>query len=228
MGVTTLALTFAACGGGGDEDAGTTSPGPTSTSTVAPSGSTPLPAATVVSSEADRAAEAAKAIFGGVVDTACTPSPESPVCASPNPTLGTPDHGTAAFATSEYSGGGAMEFLGQTPEGEWKFWFGTQNITYQLTVLPGDMQVCAGGEGLNVRESPDRESESLTLLNDDTVIRVDSFVLTEPGSRSPITGAQAGFGWYHLTNPQEGWAYSKYLSVASLGDCSVHDAMVQD
>ncbi len=121
-----------------------------------------------------------------------------------------------------------MEFLGQTPEGEWKFWFGTQNTTYQLTALPGDMRVCAGGDGLNVRESPDRESEPLTLLNDDSVIRVDRFVLTEPGSRSPVTGAQTGFGWYHLTSPQEGWAYSKYLSAASLVDCSVHDAMVQD
>jgi hypothetical protein len=166
--------------------------------------------------------------MGGVVDAACTPSADTPVCISPNPTLGTPERGTAAFATSEFPGGGAVEFLGQTPEGEWKFWFGTQNITYQLTVLPGEMRVCASGEGLNVRESPDRESESLTLLNDDSVIGVDSFVLTEPGSRSPVTGAQAGFGWYHLTSPREGWVYSKYLSAAALGDCSVHDALVKD
>jgi hypothetical protein len=108
------------------------------------------------------------------------------------------------------------------------FWFGTQATTYQLTVLPGDMRVCAGGDGLNVRVSPTVESESLTLLNDDTIISVDRFVLTEPGSRSPTTGVQAGFGWYHLTSPREGWAYSKYLSAASLGDCAVHDALVQD
>jgi hypothetical protein len=142
--------------------------------------------------------------------------------------LGTPDHGTAAFVTSQYPDGGAMEFLGQTPEGDWKFWFGTQNVTYQLTVLPGDVRVCAGGEGLNVRESPDRESESLTLLSDGATIRVDRFVLTEPGTTAPVTTAHAGFGWYHLTSPQEGWAYSKYLSAASLGDCSVHDSQVQD
>ena len=121
-----------------------------------------------------------------------------------------------------------MEFLGQTPEGEWKFWFGTQAIAYQLTVLPGDMRVCAGGAGLNVRASSAAESESLALLNDGTIISVDRFVLTEPGSRSATTGAQAGFGWYHLTSPKEGWAFSKYLSVASLGDCSVHDAQVRD
>jgi len=121
-----------------------------------------------------------------------------------------------------------MEFLGKTPEGEWKLWFGTQNITYQLTVLPGDMRVCAGGAGLNVRASLSVESEALTLLNDDTIISVDRFVLTEPRSSSPTTGVQAGFGWYHLTSPREGWAFSKYLSAASLGDCSMHDAQVRD
>jgi hypothetical protein len=223
-----LALAFAACGGGGDEDVSTASPGPTGAATVAPSGSTPLPAATSTPAEADRATEAAKALLGGVLDTTCTPSPETPICVAPNLSLGSPDHGTAAFVTSEYPDGGAMEFLGQTPEGEWKFWFGAQNVTYQLTVLPGDMRVCAGGEGLNVRESPDRESESLTLLNDGITIRVDRFVLTEPGTTAPVTTAHAGFGWYHVTSPQQGWAYSKYLAAASLGDCSVHDAQVQD
>lgn len=103
-----------------------------------------------------------------------------------------------------------------------------QKLTYQLTVLPGDMRVCAGGAGLNVRASPAVESEALTLLNDDTIISVDRFALTEPGTRSPTTGVQAGFGWYHLTSPKEGWAFSKYLSAATLGDCSVHDALVRD
>jgi len=95
-------------------------------------------------------------------------------------------------------------------------------------VLPGEMRVCAGGTGLNVRASSAVESESLALLNDDTIISVDRFVLTEPGIRSATAGVQAGFGWYHLTSPKEGWAYSKYLSVASLGDCSVHDALVRE
>ncbi len=63
---------------------------------------------------------------------------------------------------------GAMEFLGQTPGREWQFWFGTQNITYQLTVLPGDMRVCAGGDGLNVRASPERESRAPTADRPET------------------------------------------------------------
>ena len=224
-----LALAIAACAGG-NEEGGTASPVPARTGAAASPvvASSPGPTATPAAAEADRAAAAAKTIIGGVVDAACTPSPETPACTIPNPSLGTPQHGTAAFGASSYPGGGAMEFLGQTPEGEWKFWFGTQNITYQLTVLPGEMRVCAGGAGLNVRASPAVESEALTLLNDDTIISVDRFVLTEPGLRSPTTGVQAGFGWYHLTSPKEGWAFSKYLSDASLGDCSVHDALVRD
>jgi hypothetical protein len=230
LGLAALTLALAACAGASDEGAGTASPVParTGAATSPTVASSPAPTSTPAASEADRAAAAAQAIIGGVVDAACTPSAQTPVCISPNPTLGTPERGTAAFATSEYPGSGAMEFLGQTPEGEWKFWFGTQNITYQLTVLPGDMRVCAGGAGLNVRASPSVESESLALLNDDTIISVDRFVLTEPGSRSATTGAQAGFGWYHLTSPKEGWAFSKYLSAASLGDCTVHDALVKD
>jgi hypothetical protein len=232
-----IALALAACAGGGDEGAATASPVPARTGAAAsptaspaatrPAASPTAASATPAASEADRAAAAAKTIIGGVVDAACTPSPETPACTIPNPSLGTPQHGTAAFGISSYPGGGAMEFLGQTPEGEWKFWFGTQNIAYQLTVLPGDMRVCAGGAGLNVRASSAAESESLALLNDGTIISVDRFVLTEPGTRSATTGVpQAGFGWYHLTSPKEGWAFSKYLSVASLGDCSVHDALV--
>jgi hypothetical protein len=239
LGLVTLAL--AACGGAGDEGTGTTSPVPTGTSAAQPTASPrtggpstspavggPTATATPAASEAAQAAAAATAIFGGVVDAACTPSPETPVCIIPDPSLGTPERGTAAFATSEYPGSGAMEFLGQTPAGEWQFWFGTQDITYQLTVLPGEMRVCAGGEGLKVRSSGAVEADVLTVLNDDAIITVDRFLLTEPGSRSPTTGAQAGFGWYHLTSPQEGWAYSRYLSAASLGDCSVHDALVPD
>jgi len=223
-----IALALAACAGGGNEGAGTASPVPARTGAAASAtvASSPAPTATPAASEADRAAAAAKTIIGGVVDAACTPSPETPDCTIPNPSLGTPQHGTAAFGISSYPGGGAMEFLGQTPEGEWKFWFGTQSTAYQLTVLPGDMRVCAGGAGLNVRASPAVEGESLTLLNDGTIISVDRFVLTESGTTSPTGVLQAGFGWYHLTSPKEGWAFSKYLSVASLGDCSVHDALV--
>ncbi len=123
-----IALALAACAGAGDEDAGTASPVPARTSAASPTvASSSRPTGTPAASEADRAAAAAKAIIGGGGDAACTPSPETPVCIIPNLSLGTPQHGTAAFATSDYPGGGAMEFLGQTPEGEWEFWFGTKN-----------------------------------------------------------------------------------------------------
>jgi hypothetical protein len=115
-----------------------------------------------------------------------------------------------------------MEFLGKTPEGEWQYWYGAQSGTDHLTVLPGEMRICARGAGLNVRASPSADSEAVALLADDELVTVDRFVLTEPATESP-TGWSAGYGWYHLTLPQEGWAYSKYLSDASLGDCSLHD-----
>jgi hypothetical protein len=220
--VATLAI---ACGGEGQKGAeGTLSPGATPSASAAVA-ATSTPGTATPESEADRALAAAEVVFGGVVGPSCTPTAETPVCILPLPSAGTPDRGIAAFQTSFYPVGGAIEFLGKTPVGEWQFWFGTQDIAYQLTVLPGEMRVCAGGEGLNLRASPSVDSESLALLSDDEVVAVDRFTLTEPGKRS-ATGAEAGYGWYHLTSPEEGWAYSKYLSDAALDDCSVHDALV--
>jgi hypothetical protein len=209
-----------------DQEAATATPSSEATPSASPTiGATPRPGAATPESEADRALDAAEVVLGGVAGPNCTPTAGSPVCILPAPSLATPERGIAAFETSLYPGGGAIEFLGETPEGEWQFWFGTQDITYQLTVLPGDMRVCAGGAGLNLRASPSVDSETLALLSDDQVITVDRFVLTEPGRRSP-TEAEAGYGWYHLTEPEEGWAYSRYLSDASVGDCSMHDALV--
>jgi hypothetical protein len=167
-------------------------------------------------------------VLGGDADPDCTPSEETPVCIIPDPSFGPAERGIAAFGVSDYPGGGAVVFLGKTPEDEWEFWFGTQNITYQLVVLPGDMRICAGGTGLFLRASPSMDSEALASLADDAVVTVDRFVLTDRGTLSTPTGPEAGYGWYHVTGPDEGWAYSKYLSDASLGDCSVHDSLVPD
>jgi hypothetical protein len=235
------ALGLAGCVGGQDKDVSGTSPAAGNTA-AAESSATPAegrpsasatagmgarPSATAEPSEAQRALAAAEVILGGAADPACTPTAEVPTCIVPQLSQATVERGIAAFGVSDYPFGGAVVFLGKTPEGEWRFWFGTQNITYQLTVLPGGMRVCAGGAGLNVRASPSADSESLGLLADNAIVTVDRFVLTEPRSMGP-TGQGAGYGWYHLTDPKEGWAYSKFLSAASLGDCTVHDALVGD
>jgi hypothetical protein len=225
-----LAVLFGGCAGKEDDDVVATSPTPATPTEETPSvsptiGASPSPRAATPESEADRALAAAEVVLGGVAGPDCTPTAKSPVCILPAPSLASPKHGIAAFDVSIYPGGGAIEFLGKMLEGEWQFWFGTQDTTYQLTVLPGDMRVCAGGAGLNLRVSPSVDSEALALLADDEVVTVDRFVLTEPGSRSPA-GAEAGYGWYRLAAPEERWAYSKYLSDASLGDCSLHDALV--
>ncbi len=239
--VIAAALALAGCGGEGEGDVSTTSPTPASTPAASPSttpteekpsesptiGTTPEPGATKEESEANRALAAAEVIFGGIADPDCVPAADSPICIVPQPSLGATERGIVAFGVSDYPAGGAIVFLGRTPEGEWEFWFGTQDITYRLTALPGEMRVCAGGAGLNLRASPSTDSEALAALPDDVGVAVDSFVLTEPGMMSP-TGPEAGYGWYHLTSPEEGWAYSKYLSDASLDDCSIHDIMVQD
>ena len=62
----------------------------------------------------------------------------------------------------------------------------------------------------------------MTLLADGTIVRGDRFLLTEPGDAN---ADKWGYGWYHIAAPQDGWAYSKFLSNAQIGDCSLRDAL---
>ena len=105
-----------------EQQAATATASPEATPSASPTiGATPRPGTATPESEADRALAAAEVVLGGVAGPNCTPTAESPVCILPLPSTGTPERGIAAFETSFHPGGGAIEFLGRTPEGEWQF-----------------------------------------------------------------------------------------------------------
>ena len=101
------------------------------------------------------------------------------------------------------------------------FWRAGQQ-DYQLFILPGDALVCAYGEGLNVRSAATTDAPAVGTIEDLTGVRAEEFVLTERGSGDL---QQHGYGWFRLSSPLDGWAYSKYLTAASLEDCALHDAL---
>lgn len=237
-----VALT-AACGGG--EPADTATPGaaggsparspaavrkasPTPASTTPTPGGTVTPTATSIptgtpSSQqaADAALAAALKQFDGVRDADCRAvNPGKKPCLSPRSNPAAVQRGIAVFGVSDPDGGGGfIAVLGRDPTGGWKLWFTTQNA-YQLLFLPGDMRACAEGQGLNVRSAPTTNASVVATLKDLTIVRGEEFALTGPAS-DPL---KPGYGWYRLSAPENGWAYSKFLANAALGDCSTRDA----
>ncbi len=215
-----------ACGGGGGMKTSTSAP-TTGTATVAATGSpatatsgTPFPSGNDRIPDEDKAAAAVRAIFNAQVVSPC---PANTLCASATNTIDTLMGGISVWSVSEASGAGFVGVLGRTADGEWKFWFAAQQA-YPLITLPGEVRVCANGDGLRLRSLPSTTAPPVASLDDNAINTVDQFVLTEPGTYAP-GASTSGYGWYHTQTEPAGWAYSKYLSTAALPDCAPHDAL---
>ncbi len=184
---------------------------------------TPIPSGTQTTQQAaDAAFAAALEQFQAVSEEDCeTNNPQKKQCISAQSSPSEAQRGIAAFSVWDPEGmGGFVGVLGRDPAGEWRLWFETQQA-YQLLTLPGDMLVCAEGESLNVRSAPAVDAPVAGSLEDLATVRGEEFVLTEPASEADTPG----YGWYHLTAPLDGWAYSKYLTNALLEDCGLRDAI---
>lgn len=171
---------------------------------------------------ASAALTAAVRLFDGVSAADCkTNNPLNKPCITPQSEPSTALRGIAVFTIGEQ--GMPTSFtavLGRGPAGEWKVWFRTQLSPYQLLRLPGNMRVCSEGAGLNVRSAPGTNAAIVGTLNEMDVAKGEEFVLTEPANDP----AKPGYGWYQLSSPLKGWAYSKYLAAeTALGNCNLRD-----
>ncbi len=233
-----LAVAITACDGDGDEAPGTTSPTDGATPAVTaeavltplklvPITATKTPGApsevTPTSQEAaDAAFAAALENWDAVSDTDCeTSNPENKLCVGLESQPSTTQRGIAVFGVGAPDGPGFAGVLGRDSAGEWKFWRAGQQ-DYQLLTLPGDALVCGYGAGLNVQSEPTNDAPAVVAVEDMTTVRAEEFLLTEVGSDDLQLN---GYGWFRLSSPLDGWAYSKYLTNASQGDCSLHDAL---
>jgi hypothetical protein len=228
--VTGLLVFTAFTGGcGGDSKAEPTpgptsaSPGATATSAAPTTSATASAAATAVTygpNDPEGALAAALIAFDGLREPDCKAPGNSKPCVSINSATETVKRGIATFGLAAPSGGGgALGVMGRNQAGEWRRWLTTQQ-TYHLLSLPGEIRVCADGEGVNVRELPSTEGKLVQTVADNTIMRAEQFILTTPG----VEGT-AGIGWYQVTSPVTGWARSDLLSNASYPDCSLRDAM---
>lgn len=222
-----LAAIVAACGSGNGDGQATT---PESvTAAISPTrdpSPTPEPTPTATPSPTPGASPtnpwpAALADLDGVAGADCNlPANLERPCVTLTSNDETVRNGLAAFTVAARVGGGFVAVYGRTQAGEWWPLVRTQN-SFLLLFLPGDVRVCADGDGLNVRELPTISATVVQTIADETIARVDQFVLDTAGD-----GERRGFGWYHLAAPVEGWAHSDFLAAAALGDCSLRNAQV--
>jgi hypothetical protein len=155
-------------------------------------------------------------------DACLANNPQKKVCIELKSDDSTVDRGIAEFAGGDPEGGGFTFYMGRDAGGQWHFWFGTQQQSYRLTTLPGDVLVCADGDGANVREQPQSGATSAGLATDMTSLHAVEFVLTSPGSFR--AQGQIGAGWYRVSGDLDGWIDSRYETAAALGSCTLRDA----
>lgn len=191
------------------------SPSPSATDTPSPSPTPQADARTV-------AFDAALKIFDAVPAADCSSNnPDKKDCLNWSTSPSTPALGVAAFNVGSAAGGGALMVIGLESDGTtWGRWFGTQQALYQAIALPTAMLVCAGGHGLTVYQDANTSSPAAGTVADGKTVEAEQFMLTTPGA-----ARSNGSGMYRISSPVAGWAAATDLSVASVGDCSTHDAL---
>jgi Bacterial SH3 domain len=206
-----------ACGGG-DEQPSSTSSAPAAAITRGASSS-----ASPSQDPAEAALAAALELLEGVPEADCaTNNPEQADCVSLDPNdRDLASRGIAILGVRAPAGGPSALLMGREPDGNWAYYAGGQQY-YQAWKLPGEMQVCTQGSGLNVRAEPSTDADLVRTIEDNSTVTGEEFVLTKPGT-PPTASPIPGYGWYRISAPVEGWVYSKYVS--GLTDCTLHDSL---
>jgi hypothetical protein len=133
-------------------------------------------------------------------------------------------HGLARFTLGDPDGGATTFLMGRMASGEWGYWRGSQQQSYLLDALPGQVLACNTDSEPTVRTEPRSDARPVATLEDLAELMADEFVLVTPGQYA-VQG-ERGEGWYHVTEPA-GWIDATQTTDAHLGDCLLHDAVEQ-
>lgn len=130
--------------------------------------------------------------------------------------------GLARFTLGDPDGGASNFLMGRMATGEWGYWRGSQQQSYLLDALPGELLACNTDSPPTVRTEARSDAELVATLEDLDGLTADEFVLVTSGQYA-VQG-ERGEGWYHLTEPA-GWIDATQTTDAHLGDCLLHDAI---
>ncbi|TMB68942.1 MAG: SH3 domain-containing protein [Chloroflexi bacterium] len=222
-----VALAFAgaaglACGGGGDKEQPSISSSASIAAITRGASASASPSQAPSQDPAEAALAAAIELIDGVSEADCTTNnPEQKECVSIDPNnRNAASLGIAVLGVEAPAGSGAALLMGREADGNWAYYAGGQQY-YQASKLPGEMRVCTQGTGLNVRAEASADAQLVRTVEDNSTVTGEEFVLTQPGTPPP--SFVAGYGWYRISAPVEGWVYSKFVS--GLADCSLHDSL---
>lgn len=204
--------------------AGSSTPGQTPTPEGTPEATPTEPAGESNGSLIDSAVAAFGAVYREELtrDTCNTDNPDMLPCVSLSSDDATVQAGIARFTGGYPDGGGFSFYMGRQFDGEWGYWFGTQQQLYQLTSVPGELRACGGGEAVTVRTEPSSTSDEAGFIPDGSTVSAAEFMLTVAGSPS---GGGRGEGWYRVGGDTPGWIAATQSSDASLGSCDLRDAI---
>jgi len=138
---------------------------------------------------------------------------------------GSVEAGIARFDAGDPNGGPFSFFMGRDATGAWQYWFGTQQQSYVLQSVPGELLACGLGEATTVRPQPSSDADATMVLEKQASLTAEEFLITVAGGFG--AGGERGEGWYRVSAPAEGWVNAREVTDAALGDCLLHDAIEQ-
>ena len=205
-------------------------PAPAATMTPVPSPTaTPTP-----NPETERAAvvDAAAAALGGAryvspltLQACLEGNPQRTPCIELKTPPGQLARGIASFALGDPDGGASTFLMGRMTDGRWAFWRGSQQQSYLLETLPGQLLVCGSNDGAAIRAEPSASSAVIATPPNLAPLVAEELRLLFPG-RYGVQGDR-GEAWYRLTSPAAGWIDATQTTAAALGDCLLHDEVEQ-
>lgn len=235
-------LSAAACGGSNGKTPGVTpqdtlaalpSQTPTAAAPSPSPSATPSPSPTATpdnAKERNAVLQAAAAELDALAvspltrDACLKDNPSQKVCIDLSPADQSLAGGIARLAGGDPQGGGFAFLMGRAADGQWHFWYGTQQAYWVLTTLPGDLLACANGKGAVIHQQPAASSPAVSTVPDLAKLHAEEFVLAQPGSFR--AGGARGSGWYRVSSPASGWVSSDDETDAAQGNCQLHDAVL--
>ncbi len=133
--------------------------------------------------------------------------------------------GVARFTLGDPDGGASIFLMGRTANGRWAYWRGSQQQSYVLEMLPGQLLACGGTAEAVIRTEPSVASAVLATPPNLAPLTAEQLRLTMPGEYG-VSGKR-GEAWYRISSPALGWIDATQTTAASLGDCLLHDEVEQ-
>jgi hypothetical protein len=149
-------------------------------------------------------------------------NPPSRICITLQSGQETVDNGLARFMAGDLDVGGFIFFMGRLENGEWGYWFGTQQQVDIPEGLPAGLVACGAGSAVTVYGAPDGSPTG--EVPHMAELTAEEFALSSGGTFG--AGGERGHGWFRISEPAAGWVDADSVTDAAIADCLLHEELV--